>query len=56
MSDDAQLAGRRLPDLSRSSLRDLRASTSSALDVALSRLLAEDDATSEASAGFNNRI
>jgi hypothetical protein len=56
MSDDAPLATRDLPDLSRSSLRELRADTGSALDVALSRIIAEDAATGGASAGFNNRI
>jgi hypothetical protein len=56
MSDDAPLANRDLPDLSRSSLHDLRTDSDSALDVALRRMLVGDAATGEASAGFTNRI
>jgi hypothetical protein len=56
MSDDAPLATRDLPDLSRSSLRELRRDGDSAFDQALSRILEEDDATTQASAGFQNRI
>lgn len=56
MSDDASLATRDLPDLSRWSLSELRRDDESPLDLALSRVLEEDDATSGTSSGFQNRI
>lgn len=56
MSDDALPAIRDLPDLSRLPLRELRVDAEGALDRALRRALTEDDATSEASAGFQNRL
>ncbi|GAB2820598.1 hypothetical protein GCM10027176_26220 [Actinoallomurus bryophytorum] len=56
MSDDAPLATRDLPYLAGRSLRELRRATESPLDLALSRILEEDKATSGASAGFQNRM
>jgi FXSXX-COOH protein len=56
MSDDAFPAIRDLPNLSRLPLRELRVDADGALDQALRRVLAEDEATTEASAGFQNRL
>jgi FXSXX-COOH protein len=56
MSDHVDLATRDLPDLSRSSLRDLRRDGETVLDQALSRILDNDSATTGASAGFQSRI
>jgi hypothetical protein len=56
MSNDASLATRDLPELSRLSLRDLRRDTTGALDLALHRMLKEDETTTGASAGFQSRI
>ncbi|MDN3354132.1 hypothetical protein [Actinomadura sp. DC4] len=56
MSVDIDQDARELLDLTGETLRGLVRQDGNALDIALSRMLDEDDVTTEVSAGFQSRI